>query len=232
MTHYPWYVQIISSHLIGARGLREILTEAGMKAELAEDVRRCPEPGQHPTPDVFLIDTTAIPKPPERIVRSLALAYPHAKFLLLVPDNLLDEEFDLAVLMASGVLGAVRMDQVDRALVSAVEMVAQGSLCLPPELVPVLANLHRALQPRPDAPQIDWTPRQRTILALIARGLLNREIASVLELTEGTVKTYISEMLSKAGAASRRELTGPPLSADHQNFFAFNHRRNSFKAGK
>jgi DNA-binding NarL/FixJ family response regulator len=203
-----------------------------MKAELAQDARRDPESAENPTPDVFLIDTTAIPKPPEKIVRSLALAYPHAKFLLLVRDNPRDEELDLAVLMASGVLGAVRMDQVDRALASAVEMVAQGSLCLPPELVPVLANLHQALQPRLDAPQIDWTPRQRTILALIARGLLNREIASVLKLTEGTVKTYVSEMLSKAGAASRRELTGLSCKADHQNLFAFDHPRNSFKAGK
>ncbi|GEM_PF-1703109 len=203
-----------------------------MTAELPEDWRHCAESGQHPAPDVFLIDTTAIPKPPEKIVRSLALAYPQAKFLLLVRDNLVDQELDLAVLMASGVLGAVRMDQVDRALVSAVEMVAQGSLCLPSELVPVLANLQRALQPRHDSPQIDWTPRQRTILALIARGLSNREIASVLKLTEGTVKTYISEMLSKAGAESRRELTSLPGNVDDLDFFALHHPRSSLKASK
>jgi two-component system nitrate/nitrite response regulator NarP len=50
------------------------------------------------------------------------------------------------------------------------------------------------------------TPRERKLVALVAQGLRNREIAAELGITEGTVKVYLHSIFDKLGVASRTEL--------------------------
>jgi DNA-binding NarL/FixJ family response regulator len=50
------------------------------------------------------------------------------------------------------------------------------------------------------------TPREQQLMALLARGLRNKEIASSLGITEGTVKVYLSHLFTKVGASDRLEL--------------------------
>lgn len=51
-----------------------------------------------------------------------------------------------------------------------------------------------------------FTPRERELIDLVARGLRNREIAARLGITEGTVKVYLHAIFEKAGVGSRTEL--------------------------
>jgi len=51
----------------------------------------------------------------------------------------------------------------------------------------------------------DLTAQERQVLALIAGGKTNREIATELFLSEGTVRNYVSSILSKLGVSNRAE---------------------------
>jgi DNA-binding CsgD family transcriptional regulator len=54
--------------------------------------------------------------------------------------------------------------------------------------------------------RIALTPRERQLLGLLARGLKNKEIAYAMDITEGTVKMYLTHLFRKAGANDRLEL--------------------------
>ena len=49
-------------------------------------------------------------------------------------------------------------------------------------------------------------PRERELIGLVRKGLRNREIASELGVTEGTVKVYLHSIFDKTGVANRTEL--------------------------
>jgi two-component system nitrate/nitrite response regulator NarL len=54
--------------------------------------------------------------------------------------------------------------------------------------------------------RVALTPRERQLLALLAQGLKNKEIAYTLQITEGTVKVYLSRLFQKVGANDRFDL--------------------------
>jgi two-component system response regulator DevR len=81
--------------------------------------------------------------------------------------------------------------------------VAAGQCLIDPVLTHrVLARVRRA----PTHPELEGlTDRERKVLALIAEGLTNREIAARTQLSEKTVKNYISRILSKLGLERRTQ---------------------------
>lgn len=66
---------------------------------------------------------------------------------------------------------------------------------------PALQGRVLQLMRRPQAPLI--TPREREVLDLLGRGLSNKRIAQVLDITEGTVKSYLRQVFPKIGATDR-----------------------------
>jgi len=63
--------------------------------------------------------------------------------------------------------------------------------------------MHRVSAPAPVG--ADLTPRERQVLALMAEGLTNAEIADRLVVSLSTVKTHVSSIISKLGAAGRTD---------------------------
>jgi DNA-binding NarL/FixJ family response regulator len=58
----------------------------------------------------------------------------------------------------------------------------------------------------PSPIQIDFTPREQSVLNLVAQGLMNKEIARRLETSVRNVEKYVSRLFSKTGTNSRTEL--------------------------
>lgn len=85
----------------------------------------------------------------------------------------------------------------------------QSDLVLMDLLMPVMDGVSAISQIKAQFPEIEMrealTPRETEILRMVGRGLSNKRIAQQLELSELTVKTHVSDLLSKLGLSSRTQ---------------------------
>jgi DNA-binding NarL/FixJ family response regulator len=91
-------------------------------------------------------------------------------------------------------------------LASAARALASGLVVLSPELSDIMLSHQVPL----DSGELDsvvesLTPREHEVLAMVAEGLFNKEIADRLRISEHTVKFHISSIMGKLGASSRTE---------------------------
>ncbi len=103
----------------------------------------------------------------------------------------------------AGAIGYLLKDVLKADLLRAIWMAAQGKPTLHPEAQRYLMRQMGA--PSPSARLKMLTSREREVLRLLAQGHSNKEIAIILHLTEGTVKGYVSAILSKLDVADRTQ---------------------------
>ncbi|RPF23293.1 response regulator [Myceligenerans xiligouense] len=108
----------------------------------------------------------------------------------------------------SGAAGFLVKDTDPADLVRAVRVAASGEALLSPSVTRrLLARVAGAARDVPPHPGLDdLTPREREVLVEVAGGLANDEIARGLHLSESTVKTHVSRVLTKLGARDRAQL--------------------------
>lgn len=103
---------------------------------------------------------------------------------------------------SAGALGVVgRALEADR-LVAALIAVSTGLTVISPELTEDLLSTEREID---DVGLEPLTGREQEVLALMAEGLANRDVAMALEISESTAKFHVRSILSKLGAATRTE---------------------------
>jgi DNA-binding NarL/FixJ family response regulator len=91
-------------------------------------------------------------------------------------------------------------------LLRAVERVSHGDGTLDPTMTAaVFAKVREANKAEDASAFADLTPQELSVLALVAKGLTNRQIAVELYLGEGTVRNYVSSVLSKIDVSNRAE---------------------------
>ena len=153
-------------------------------------------------PGVVLVDTASVPGPAG--VRALAAAAPAAK---IVAVGIPDDEGAILALAEAGVTGYVTVEQPLAELVAAVEAAANDELQCSPRVAAALAKRVAALAaaPRGNGDQ-RLTRREREIAALIADGLLNKQIARRLSIEQATVKNHVHNILAKLGVSRRDEV--------------------------
>jgi DNA-binding NarL/FixJ family response regulator len=106
-----------------------------------------------------------------------------------------------ALALQAGATGFLYKDVDPDALVRAIRAVYDGNTVLAPEAAGLVAA-----RPGGDVRGIAaLTAREREVLALLADGRSNREIARALRVTEKTVKTHVSSVLAKLGVADRTQ---------------------------
>ena len=174
----------------------EVVGEAGDGQEALIEARRL-------DPDVVLMDVR-MPEVDglEGTRRILTQLSPPPRVLVLTTFDL--DEYVYGALQA-GASGFLLKDAPADELVAAVRVVAAGDALLSPKVTRrVIEQFTRQRVPQLDVPGLDQlTDREREVLTLVARGHSNSEIAEELFVSETTVKTHVSHILTKLGLRDR-----------------------------
>ncbi|TMQ91132.1 response regulator transcription factor [Actinomadura soli] len=181
-----------------APGLRTV-GEAGTGAEAVELAER-------ERPDLVLMDVRMPEMDGIEATRRICADLPGVRVLILTTFDL--DSYVYSALRA-GASGFLLKDTPPADLLSAVRVVAAGESLLAPSVTRrLIAEFVRRPGPvQPSPPGLDGvTDREREVLALIARGLSNTELAEHLHLSPATVKTHIGHLLAKLQARDRAQL--------------------------
>lgn len=142
-------------------------------------------------PDVVLMD---IQMPGVNGVEAISLIqaeFPGARIIVLTTYS---GDAQVLTALRAGAKGYVLKGQVHRELLETIRAVHAGQKRIPPEIAAELAQ-HVA--------DDDLTPREIDVLRLIAAGNANKQIADQLSIGEATVKSHVTNILSKLGANDR-----------------------------
>jgi len=157
-------------------------------------------------PDVVLMDVRMPGMDGIRATAAITAAAPASKVLILTTFDL--DEYVFAGLKA-GASGFLLKDAPPAELLTAIRTVAGGEAVLAPTATRRLIDQFAPLLPGPaqqpdrDALLSRLTDRERAVFARLAAGLSNREIASELHLSQGTVKIHVGRILAKLGLRDR-----------------------------
>jgi NarL family two-component system response regulator LiaR len=203
MTATPIRVLIVDDHAIVRKGIRALLsTEPGVKvvgeaADGAEAVAQA----QALAPDVVLMDLLMPRMDGIEATRQITERLPATRVLVLTSFAADDKVFPA---IKAGALGYLLKDTGPEDLVNAIHCVHRGESSLEPAIArKVLQELSQPSQ-KPPSPD-PLTGRELTVLRLVAQGFSNKEIAAQLHIAEMTVRTHVSNILSKLQLASRTQ---------------------------
>jgi DNA-binding NarL/FixJ family response regulator len=201
----PTRVLLVDDHAMVRRGLREFL---GLFDDIevvgeARDGLDAVEAAARLRPDVIVMDLNLPRLDGVAATREIRAATPGVEVVALTA--FVDEERVLAALEA-GAAGFLLKDAEADDVAAAIRAARAGEVYLDPAVAGIVARQLRT--PMAAALPVDdqgLTPRERDVLALVARGLPNREIGERLGITERTARTHVSNILAKLGLTSRTQ---------------------------
>jgi len=154
-------------------------------------------------PDVVILDIRLGGSSGLDACQQITAQLPETKVVILT--SYAEDEILFAAIRA-GAAGYVLKQAGGQDVIRAIEAVGQGNALLDPALTErVFAEVRRAARAQESSAFAELTEQERRILALIATGKINRDIAQELHLGEGTVRNYVSNILSKLGVSNRAE---------------------------
>jgi NarL family two-component system response regulator LiaR len=198
-------VLIVDDHAVVRKGIRALLDETegievigeagdGQEAVALADALR---------PDVILMDLVMPRVDGIDATRQIAAGEAGPSILVLTSFAADDKVFPA---IKAGALGYLLKDTEPEDLVEAIQQVHRGEPSLPPSIAQKVLKELRRPSARPPTPD-PLTDREIEVLRLVAKGLTNPEIAQQLVITEATVRTHVSNILSKLHLANRVQAT-------------------------
>jgi NarL family two-component system response regulator LiaR len=149
-------------------------------------------------PDVILMDMVMPDMDGAVATRLIRQQFPQVQVIALTSFK----EGDLVKnTLEAGAIGYLLKDVSAEELARAIRAAHAGRATLSPEAAQALVETAN----QPPAPGLDLTEREREVLALMVEGLNNTQIAGRLTVSASTVKSHVSNILSKLGVASRTE---------------------------
>jgi NarL family two-component system response regulator LiaR len=196
-------VLIVDDHVIVRKGIRALLATEP-KIEVigeAKNGREAIAENEKLKPDVILMDLMMPEMDGIEAIRHIT-GHQAGTRILVLTSFATDEKVFPAI--KAGALGYLLKDSNPEELVQAIHQVYQGESSLHPTIArKLLQELSRPPQRPPTAEPL--TEREMAVLRLIAHGLSNQEIADDLVISEATVRTHVSNILSKLHLASRTQ---------------------------
>lgn len=187
---------------LGLRGLLdhhprfEVVGEASAEAEAVEKALEL-------EPDLILMDIRLAGGSGVEACQQIMLELPETKVIMLT--SYAEDEMLFAAIRA-GAAGYVLKQVGSNDLIRSIEAASRGEATLDPSLTQrVFSEIRHSIQKEEAAAFGGLTAQEMQVLALIAEGQTNREIATSLFLSEGTVRNYVSSVLAKLGVSNRAE---------------------------
>jgi two-component system, NarL family, response regulator LiaR len=149
-------------------------------------------------PDVVLMDMVMPGMGGEAATRAIRKTYPQVQVIVLTSFK---EGALIKNALEAGAIGYLLKDVSADELARAIRAAHAGRATLSPDVAQVIVQ--DASQP--PEPGLDLTERERAVLALMVEGLNNTQIAGRLTVSPSTVKSHVSNILSKLGVSSRTE---------------------------
>ncbi len=196
----PIRIMLVDDHTMVRRGLAiflkvfDDLQLVGEAENGADAIQRCAEI----LPDVILMDMVMPGMDGVSATRAIRQQFPTVKIIALTSFK--EAELIKNVLEA-GAVGYLLKDVSADELAQAIRAVHIGRSALSPEAAQILVQIVN----KPPVPALDLTERELEVLTLIIEGMSNSQIALKLRVTSSTIKSHVSNILSKLGVSSRTE---------------------------
>jgi DNA-binding NarL/FixJ family response regulator len=198
-------IVIVDDHEVVRIGMRslleqysqyEVVGEAGNAKEAVAQVETY-------NPDIVLMDIRLPGKSGIEACEEIKRVHPDTKVLMLT--SYAEDEMLFSAIKA-GASGYV-LKQIDsEGLIKSLEAVARGEASLDPAVTQrVFQEVRKAVKEEEAASFLNLSQQEKMVLKLVSEGKTNREIAQALYLGEGTVRNYVSSILSKLGVSNRAE---------------------------
>ncbi len=194
---------IVDDHEVVRMGLRaalEVEPDFAVVAEAANGKEAVQQARAH-RPDIVLMDVRMDVMDGIEACREVRSELPETKVLMLT--SFAEEDTVVAAVLA-GAAGYVLKNVARTKLLEALRSVARGESLLDSKVTRGVLDRLVGAQVKP-AERDDLSPREREVLALIAEGATNKEIAAKLVVSENTARNHVSHILSKLGFSRRSE---------------------------
>ncbi len=198
-------ILLVDDHEVVRLGLKSLLehndqfqvvAEAGTAKEAIEMVEK-----YHP--DVVLMDIRLPGASGIDACQEITERWPDVRVVMLT--SYADDEMLFSAIRV-GASGYVLKQIGADGLIAAIEAACRGDSILDPAVTQrVFQEVRRAVKEEEAAAFANLSVQERHVLMLVSEGKTNREIAEVLFLGEGTVRNYVSSILSKLGVSNRAE---------------------------
>ena len=196
----PIRVLLVDDHEMVRRGLAVFLNSfddlemVGEAANGMEALEMC----RQLKPDVILLDILMPEMGGIEATKAILTEFPDAKIIAITS---FEEENLVKEVIQSGAIGFLMKNASIDELAAAIRNAKVGKPTLSPEATQILISATR----KPPEPSYDLTQRELEVLAQIVEGRTNPEIAELLSISRSTVKTHVSNILSKLNVAGRVE---------------------------
>jgi two-component system response regulator DevR len=198
-------ILIVDDHEVVRLGLRSLLSNQAnfVVVDEAASAKEAVEKAVQHRPDVVVMDIRMPGENGIEACREIKMHLPNTEVLMLTSYAEDEMLFDA---ISAGAAGYVLKQGGGDELIRAIQRVGQGEALLDPAVMQrVLARVRQATRQEQAAAFNDLTEQELRVLGLVSEGRTNKEIAKALFLGEGTVRNYVSSILSKLELTNRAE---------------------------
>lgn len=201
----PIRLLLVDDHKVVRVGLRtllsdtdriEVVGEAGTMESAVTEAARL-------KPDIVLMDVRLPDGSGVEACREIRTTRPETRVLFLT--SFADDDAVLATMFA-GADGYLLKEIDEEGLIRAIEAVAGGQSILDPAMTKrMLVRMKALAEPAAASKHEELSPQEQKVLALVAEGQTNKEIAAALGLSDKTVRNYLSNIFQKLQVTRRSQ---------------------------